>query len=27
MYQFRKKNLADIIAIYGRDRELFIPPT
>jgi hypothetical protein len=22
-----KKNLADIVAIYGRGRELFIPPT
>jgi hypothetical protein len=23
----RKKNLADIVAIYGRGRELFRPPT
>jgi len=28
MYQLReKKSLADIIAIYGRGRELFMPPT
>jgi hypothetical protein len=27
MYQLRKKNLADSIAIYGRGRELFRPPT
>jgi len=26
MYQF-KKNLADTIAIYGRGRQLFRPPT
>jgi hypothetical protein len=24
MYQLRKKNLANIVAIYGRGRELFI---
>jgi hypothetical protein len=23
----KKKNLADIVAIYGRDRERFRPPT
>jgi hypothetical protein len=27
MYQLRKKNLTDIVAIYGRGRELFKPPT
>jgi len=27
MYQLRKKNLADNIAVYGRGRELFRPPT
>jgi len=28
MYQLRiKKNLADSIAIYGRGREIFRPPT
>jgi hypothetical protein len=27
VYQFRKKNLADIVAIYGQGRELFRPPT
>jgi hypothetical protein len=27
MYQLRGKNLADIVAIYGRGRELFRPPT
>jgi len=28
MYQLRgKKNLADSVAIYGRGRELFRPPT
>jgi len=27
MYQLRKKNLADIVAIYGRGRELLRPPT
>jgi len=27
MYQLREKNLADIVAIYGRGRELFRPPT
>jgi len=26
MYQLRKKNLAHIVAIYGRGRELFRPP-
>jgi len=27
MYQFRKKKFADSVAIYGRGRELFRPPT
>jgi len=27
MYQLRKKNLSDNIAIYGRGQELFRPPT
>jgi len=27
MYQLRNKNLADSVAIYGRGRELFRPPT
>jgi len=27
MYQLRKKNLADIVAVYCRGRELFRPPT
>jgi len=27
MYQLRKKNLAVSVAIYGRGRELFRPPT
>jgi len=27
MYQPREKNLADIVAIYGRGREMFRPPT
>ena len=27
MYQLRKKNLADSVAIYVRDQELFRPPT
>ena len=27
MYQLRKKNLADIVAIYGQGRELSRPPT
>jgi len=28
MYQLRKeKSLADVVAIYGRGRELFRPPT
>jgi hypothetical protein len=27
MYQPRKKNLTDFVAIYGRGRELFRPPT
>jgi hypothetical protein len=27
MYQLGKTNLVDCVAIYGRDRELFIPPT
>jgi len=27
MYQLTKKNLAAIVAIYGRGRELFRPPT
>jgi len=26
MHQIRKKNLVDIVAIYGRGRELFRPP-
>ena len=26
MYQLRRKNLPDIVAIYGRGRELFRPP-
>jgi len=26
MYQLRKKNLADIVAIYGQGRELFRSP-
>jgi len=27
MYQLRKKNFADRVAIYGRVQELFRPPT
>jgi len=27
MYQLRKKNLANIVAIYGRGRELYRLPT
>jgi hypothetical protein len=27
MYQLREKNLADSVAIYGRGRERFRPPT
>ena len=27
MYQLRKKNIADGVAIYGRGREIFRPPT
>jgi len=27
MYQLRKKNVADRVAIYGPGRELFRPPT
>jgi len=27
MYKLREKIIADIIAIYDRDRELFRPPT
>jgi len=27
MYQLRGKNLADSVAIYGRGREIFRPPT
>jgi len=27
MYQLRKKNLADIVAMYVRGRELFRPST